>query len=758
MISKRPELLAPAGDQATFKAALMAGADAVYLGGRRFGARAFASNFDEIGLKWARRVTRSMGRKLYITFNTLVFDHEWSLMEEALDFYETLGPDALIIQDLGVAEALARRGSLIERHLSTQAAWDGLGGEELLKRLGISRIILPRETPLTNIAAIARRSAFDIEVFVHGAMCYSISGRCFWSAALGTRSGNRGTCAQPCRKAYRDCNGEETFAFSPRDLRLIDHISPLIEAGVSCVKIEGRMKEADYVYKVVHAYRNVIDGKMTATEASLELDEAFTRQSHTGFIDSPPRDWRTLDDPGRHGVLIGHTVGTRRPDGLTEVAFCREIHPGDGLSWQQDEKRHGARITWVETSGMPVGHALLRGLPSLPQKTPLSRSDTAGKQPWLTDWNRDWERIHIDLFWSGHEEQPLAVETTFAGHPLRLTTREPLTFSRGSGLEDSILIERFTLIGEQFRARRHVFGALGKGLFVSPSALKKLKRELLDTLSGLEIHIPKTKPSQEKKIPDHVAHSLIEENQKYSHRHHGVIAGHPKTSISSKPRLFIRLWQNIPRPKTAFTPDRWILPFSNDPPVGYEPERLSYWLPPPSDEKDREQLLHILAALPAQEFLCLGWEALSLARDLPQHRFRLDWTFNIVNQAAVRVVGGTGCGITAAREWPSRYPPVNHRIVWPLAINPLVSLSRFPQDREKIGDLLQNNHGDRFFRYEVGTGVTGLFLEGHPTGFPAPAGLDLQLDLAFAPGEAPEKAFSQLELMLASERWKPRRR
>ena len=354
--------------------------------------------------------------------------------------------------------------------------------EELLKQLGISRVILPRETSLSTIEKLVKHSPFEIEIFVHGAMCYSISGRCFWSAALGTRSGNRGTCAQPCRKAYRDRHGNEAFSFSPRDLRLIDHLPQLKASGIASLKIEGRMKDADYVYRVVKAYRQVLDG--TARPADLEkaLDETFSRAYHTGFLNKTPTDWQTPIDPGRQTASIGRVFQTRRPDGLTEIVYERSLHPGDGLSWQNAGEREGARITCVYTSGLPPKHAFVRGLPQLPEGTQLSRSDTVGEQPWMTQWKRDWERITIDLFWSGHEDQPLAIETMLSGKPLRITSSESLKWSRGPGLEMGSLSERFALIGEQFRAGRQIFSALGKGLFISPSALKKLKRELLETL------------------------------------------------------------------------------------------------------------------------------------------------------------------------------------------------------------------------------------------------------------------------------------
>ncbi|HEY9071379.1 MAG TPA: peptidase U32 family protein, partial [Candidatus Ozemobacteraceae bacterium] len=343
---RRVELLAPAGDQSCLKAALLAGADAVYLAGKRFGARAFAPNFDDAGLRWARNVTASLNRKLYITLNTIVFDHEMHLLEQALDYYEVLQPDALIIQDIGVAALLAARGSTIPRHLSTQAAWYATGGVELLQKLGITRAILPREMSLDEIREAAARIPLEIETFVHGAMCYSISGRCFWSSALGTRSGNRGTCAQPCRKAYSAGDGKPgDWLFSPRDLRLIAAVPHLVEAGVSSLKIEGRMKGPEYVHAVISAYRRVLDGEQPGTAHEEALSAVFSRPFHAGFLHgTPPRDWNTPEQPGREAQTVGRVAGPGR-SGLLEIDFSTQAKPGDGLAWDTpDGGRNGARI------------------------------------------------------------------------------------------------------------------------------------------------------------------------------------------------------------------------------------------------------------------------------------------------------------------------------------------------------------------------------------------------------------------------------
>ena len=417
----KPELLAPAGSADCLKAALLAGADAVYLAGKRFGARAFASNFDELGLRWARKVTKAQNKKLYITLNTIVFEHEWPLLLKTLDFMESLQPDSLIIQDIGIAVELRKRGSRIPLHLSTQGAWFGQGGVEELKELGITRVILPRETSKKEIEDIVKNSPFEIEVFVHGAMCYSISGRCFWSAALGTRSGNRGTCAQPCRREYSiDGSKSNNCVFSPKDLRLINYIKDLKQTGVASLKIEGRMKSPEYVYQVVKAYRAAIDGKNAIEEKN--LDEVFSRASSNGFFYGPqkPFEWKTGNNPGREGLVVGITSG-KFSDGLTELILKDSIQAGDGLFWYEGNEKKGSRITFAQRDKMSKNRIWVRGLPSgIPAKTEIRRTSKSSDENWENKWDKSMERRSIDLFWSGYEGTPLAVEAEINGHKLHL--------------------------------------------------------------------------------------------------------------------------------------------------------------------------------------------------------------------------------------------------------------------------------------------------------------------------------------------------
>ena len=254
------ELLAPAGNREAFYGAIHAGADAVYLGGDKFGARAYADNFTTQELVECIRYAHIWGRKVYLTVNTLVKDKEWDqLYEYVLPFYEA-GLDGVIIQDLGVFLYLKEHFPGMELHVSTQMTLTGSYGAAWMKSLGASRIVPARELSLEEIRSIKRETGLEIEAFIHGAMCYCYSGQCLFSSILGGRSGNRGRCAQPCRLPYTVSDAKQPcYPLSLKDMCTIEHIPELIEAGIDSFKIEGRMKKPEYAAGVTAIYRKVID-------------------------------------------------------------------------------------------------------------------------------------------------------------------------------------------------------------------------------------------------------------------------------------------------------------------------------------------------------------------------------------------------------------------------------------------------------------------------------------------------------------------
>ncbi len=295
-----PELLAPAGSPEALSAALLAGADAVYLGGTRHNARMNARNFDRSALEEAVSEAHRVGGRVYLTLNTLLWDRELS---DALDAaYEAAlaGVDALIIADVGAAALIRRSLPHLPLHASTQLSGHSSGTGEVLAPFGFSRFVIARETRLCDLAEAVRHNPLEVEVFIHGALCVSHSGQCLFSSVVGGRSGNRGECAQPCRLPYGCAGGpspepgrdrrsnrkiprtEESYPLSLKDLSLAAHVPALLDTGVASLKIEGRMKSAGYVAGVTSIWRRLLDERRAATAEELaELGELFSRNGFT---------------------------------------------------------------------------------------------------------------------------------------------------------------------------------------------------------------------------------------------------------------------------------------------------------------------------------------------------------------------------------------------------------------------------------------------------------------------------------------------
>ena len=315
------ELLAPAGSVETMYAAFAAGADAVYIGGSRFGARAYADNAESESLLDAIDYAHLHGKKLYLTVNTLLKEQEMDeLYEYLLPFYRQ-GLDAVIVQDFGVFRRVREWFPDLAIHASTQMIMSGELSAEKLKELGATRIVTPRELSLNEIRSIHKSCDLEIESFVHGALCYCYSGQCLFSSIAGGRSGNRGRCAQPCRMAYSvEQNGkvilpqQKGYILSPKDLCTIEILPKLIEAGVYSLKIEGRMKKPEYTAGVVSIYRKYLDRYLANPKAPYRVSEAdkkhllglfnrkgftdgyYTRHNGTSMITYTAPDFRAGED------------------------------------------------------------------------------------------------------------------------------------------------------------------------------------------------------------------------------------------------------------------------------------------------------------------------------------------------------------------------------------------------------------------------------------------------------------------------------
>lgn len=367
----KPELLAPAGGMEALMAAVENGADAVYLGARAFSARGYASNFSEEELEKAIDYAHLRGVKIYVTVNTLLKEGEMESALILLSRLREMGVDAIIIQDLGLISLSRKYLPDLPLHASTQMTLHNGEGVEFVKELGIERVVLSREVSLEEIRRIKDRNAVEIEVFVHGALCISYSGQCLLSSLIGGRSGNRGYCAQPCRKKYRlYCDGKQiktsgSYLLSPKDLNTTSGLGAIIESGIESFKIEGRMKRPEYVAGVVRIYRHLIDrylkdpeGYSVSEEEQETLTQLFNRGFTSGyFFENPRGKLMSRENPHNRGIPAGTVVSYDRRTQRLRVKLSNSLRLGDGIMVENAETRpedKGKIISSMHTGKGPV--------------------------------------------------------------------------------------------------------------------------------------------------------------------------------------------------------------------------------------------------------------------------------------------------------------------------------------------------------------------------------------------------------------------
>ncbi len=308
---ERPELLSPAGNYETMLAAFAAGADAVYLGGQSFGARAYADNFGEEQVVRAIQYAHLHDKKIYLTVNTLIKEKEYDSLYSFLKPYAEVGLDGVIVQDLAAWSLIGSEFPKVELHGSTQMAVTGVYGAKMLKKMGATRVVPARELSLEEMKKIRTEADIEVEAFIHGAMCYSYSGMCLFSSMLGGRSGNRGRCAQPCRLPYQYKNGKECYPLSLRDMCSIELLPELIRSGISSFKIEGRMKAPEYAAGVTAIYRKYMDLYLEHPDQHFRVTEEDINDLHhlylrTGisqgyYYKHNGKEMITLDSPSYNG-------------------------------------------------------------------------------------------------------------------------------------------------------------------------------------------------------------------------------------------------------------------------------------------------------------------------------------------------------------------------------------------------------------------------------------------------------------------------
>lgn len=358
---KRIEILAPAGSYESMRAAMNAGCDAVYMGGNRFGARAYADNPDEDTLLKAIEEAHLRGKSLYLTVNTLIKESErLSLLYNYLEKYYLAGLDAVIVQDVGVMRFIHRHFPELPIHASTQTTIMMAEGANILKSVGVTRLVTARELSFKEIKSISDNTDMEIETFVHGALCYCYSGQCLMSSMIGGRSGNRGRCAQPCRMPYQFYSNNEQisnkyqpYLLSPKDINTVALIPSLIEAGVNSFKIEGRMKGPEYAAGVAYVYRKYVDlyiseGKegfqnhLEQDEYKRDMLDLMDLYNRGGFSQGYGKSYNgksmmSMIRPNHGGVLVGQVAGYEK--GFANIHLNEDVNAQDILEIRSYENQ-----------------------------------------------------------------------------------------------------------------------------------------------------------------------------------------------------------------------------------------------------------------------------------------------------------------------------------------------------------------------------------------------------------------------------------
>lgn len=361
---KKPELLAPAGNMECLKAAVQAGCDAVYLGGKHFGARAFSNNFTNEELVEAINYCHLYGVKVYVTVNTMITEELVKPFIEYIDFLAHINVDAIIISDIGMIDYIRKTYPNLKIHISTQTHIHNLEGTKFMEELGVERVVLARETNLELIKKIKESTNVELEIFVHGALCICYSGQCLMSSLIGGRSGNKGTCAGSCRLKYglyhddKKINKDD-YILSTRDLNTLDDIGKLIDIGIDSVKIEGRMKSKEYVYYVTKLYRKAIDNytqykdTRITEEEIINLKKIFNRTYTKGFLNNEEFITNPFR-PNHIGIEIGKVISNK--NNFIKIKLNDELNIKDGIRFLSDED-YGLTVYKMKVNNKFVDHA-----------------------------------------------------------------------------------------------------------------------------------------------------------------------------------------------------------------------------------------------------------------------------------------------------------------------------------------------------------------------------------------------------------------
>lgn len=500
------ELLAPVGSMESLYAAIQNGANAVYLGGKLFNARQYASNFDFDELKEAVDYAHLRDVKVYITANILVDNSEMENVIDYIKFLYEIDVDGIIVQDLGLANLIREFFPSLDVHGSTQMTINNLPGAEFVYDMGFTRVVLARETPIDEIKYIHNNTPIELEAFIHGALCVCYSGQCLMSSLIGGRSGNRGKCAQPCRmpSSLIDKNGDtirdwdKKHILSPRDLNTLENLEEIIESGIISLKIEGRMKRPEYVATVVKNYRKALDEgtKNLKPEDKKDVEQIFNRGFTKGLTFGDfGRDFITIERPDNRGILVGKV--TRADKYNVFILLEEDVNEGDGLEFVTGNGEYkGIKAPFYGKKGTTMklekpGYILNDSLVYKTSSINLLNSAKASYQQEKIKRPIDME-ININI---GDNPKLMIM---YRGNMVTALGEGKVEKSERISLTKEKVIEQLSKLGDTTYILNNININLDEGAYLPVSILNLLRREAIEKLDRIVENINHRKPIDEK--------------------------------------------------------------------------------------------------------------------------------------------------------------------------------------------------------------------------------------------------------------------
>lgn len=488
------ELLAPAGSMESLYAAVSAGADAVYLSGKKYGARAFAANFNDEELVEAINYCHLYDVRVYVTVNTLIYEREMDDFIKYVEFLHRSGVDAVIMQDLGAMDLVRQKFPNLEIHASTQMNIHSLESVKLLENLGIKRAVLSRELSISDISNIKKNSNIELEIFIQGALCVSFSGCCLMSSLIGGRSGNRGSCAQCCRMKYdlvKNGSVSDTgYLLSTKDLCTVNNIDKLIDIGITSLKIEGRMKRPEYVYTAVSLYRKAIDsyissGKIDISESDItELKKIFNRDFTKGFLfNEDNNNFINKIKPNHQGIEIGKVISIKNNYFLLKLSDT--LNTQDGIRIVDDDI--GFTVTDMFINNNKVKSACSGDIVKIKYKI-----NSLSKVVKTTDYEqlkRIGESIKIskklllDISIDACIGKPLVIKLKYKDYTVEGVSDYIITSSINSPTTKDDIISRVSRLNDTVYSVGSINVSASDNIFIPGGVINRLKREVVDKLN-----------------------------------------------------------------------------------------------------------------------------------------------------------------------------------------------------------------------------------------------------------------------------------